>query len=435
MRRTFLIILAVALASRVSLAILQFVYGINFGLNFDNYLYGPFNPGLEIYRDFYGYYLPQVVELSKGLIPYKEIIYTYPPLFLYSLYPFYKLGGAFAASFPIWFSDAATAPVIYLLARQFTSPKLSLIAGISYAISPFFLLYEGYLWFSSQPMAFFIVLSLYLLFTNRPYWSAVLFAVAVLFRQEIIFIFPIYVIWYLMHYPRPVFFRALAIASSIILMVSLPFLIISPGEYLYMVSYGIIPTAVAGSSHVSNSTVNILGNSATASSLTCNTISDTWRSQICNYGNFTYTDTKLLASWTTIFSASFIDFISIWIFLPLFAATLYNLVRLRKDRGFLILLGALIMTAILAMLSFEIHQIYRYYLIPVYIMPLVISRTKSSLTLAIALPLASLVFPSGFVQLLFPLLDCLLVVILNQKTSFTLEDNEQHLSITMGPNS
>jgi hypothetical protein len=430
LRRTFLLIFAVALVSRASIAILQFVHGIDFGLNLDSYLYGSFNPGMEIYRDFYGYYLSQVVELSKGLIPYKQIIYTYPPLFLYTLYSFYALGGAFAASIPIWLSDAVTAPVIYLLARQFTSPKLSLIAGLSYAISPFFLLYEGYLWYSSQPMAFFIVLSLYFLFTNRPYWSAILFAIAVLFRQEIIFIFPIYIIWYLMHGPKQVLFRALAIASSIILVVSLPFLIITPKEYLYMVSYAIIPTVTAGSSHVSNSMVSVLGNSV---SLTCNTISDTWRSQICNYGNLTYTDAKLLASWSTIFSAGFLNFISEWIFLPLFAATLYNLVRLRKDPGSLILFGALIMTGVLAVLTFEIHSIYRYYLIAVYILPLVISRTRTSMSIAVALPLLSLVFPSGFVQLLFPLLDCLLIVILNQKNSLMYDVNRPHYSRVKTP--
>ena len=136
-------------------------------LNFQTYLYGNFNPGLEIYHDFYGYYVTQLIDLSKGMIPYKDFAYSYPPLFLYSLYPFFKLGGEYAASIPILLADAATSPLIYVIVRRFASERISLAAGISYAISPFFLIYEGYLWFSSQPMTFFLLLALYLLFNKK----------------------------------------------------------------------------------------------------------------------------------------------------------------------------------------------------------------------------------------------------------------------------
>lgn len=425
MRKTILWIFVLALSVRAIIAILQMTYGINNGINLDQYLYGPFNPGFEIYHDFYYYYVTQLAELSKGLIPYTQIpTYAYPPLFLYSLYPFYLLGGSFSASIPIWLTDAATAPLVYLVARHFTSSKLSFIAGASYAISPFFLLYEGYLWFSSQPMTFFVILSFYLLIKKRPIWASAVFAIAVLFKQEVIFVFPIYLIWLYTRFGRPIFFRGLIITCSIILAVSVPFLLISPGLYLYVMSYGVIPSSVFASSHLSNSNTisQITSPLASSTSLSCSTISNTWRSLICNYGDLTYTDSKFVASWTTIFSASFMNLISTWIFVPLLAVTSYNFIRLRKDPSILLLSASLISTTMLALFSYQVHPIYRYYLLPVYVMPLVVSRSRLSMSLAITLPLVSLIFPSGFAQLLFPLLDCLTVVLFNQKSTVAVEN-------------
>ena len=418
MRRTIISLFVIAVIVRAVIAIIQMEYGINDSVNLDLYLYGPFNPGLELYHDFYSYYVVQLAELAKGLIPYRDFSYSYPPLFLYCMYPFYLLGGPTSASIPIWVSDAATAPLIYLVARYFTNSRLSLLAGISYALSPFFLLYEGYLWFASQPMTFFMILSLYLLLTKRPMWSAVVFAISVLFKQELILLLPVYAIWYSKNYSKPVFLKSQLTIVGVLLAVSLPFILITPIPYITSVGYGLIPYFSTPISHPSTSTiVSQLANSASSShSLVCNTISNTWRSLVCNYGNFTYTDAKLVPSWTVIFTAPFMDQLGILFFFPMLGVTIYNLIRLRHDETVLFLFGSVILTGFLAIFAIEIHSIYRYYLIPAYIFPLVSSRTRLSLTLAIGLPLLSLVFPSGNVQLLFPLFDVLLVLLFNQKS-------------------
>src|SRR5579862_4907124 len=129
MRKTILWLFVIALISRAVVAILQVKFGINDQLNFETYLYGGFNPGLELYRDFYEYYVVQLHDLSLGLLPYRDFAYSYPPLFLYTLYPLYSLGGQYLASIPIWIADAATAPVVYLIVRRFSNSKISLIAG------------------------------------------------------------------------------------------------------------------------------------------------------------------------------------------------------------------------------------------------------------------------------------------------------------------
>jgi hypothetical protein len=419
MQRTVIWLFLIALAIRGIVATLQVVYGINRSLNFDLYLYGSFNPGLELYRDFYIYYVAQLADMTKGMIPYRDFGYSYPPLFLYSLLPFYSMGGSFLASIPVWLSDAATAPLVYLVARRFCTPKLSFAAGISYALSPFFLIYEGYLWYSSQPMTFFMVLSLYLLLIRRPLLSVAVFAICVLFKQELILLAPIYLVWYLRNYPTKTVFKALGIMGSIILAVSLPFILICPWQYLTAISYGVLAQSYPPELYSSASnTISQLANSATApQSLSCDTISSTWRSLVCHYGAFTYTDAKLIPPWTVIFSGAFMDEIGVLFFVPMLGMTIYNLIRLRNDRSVLFLSCSVILTSFLAFFAIEIHFIYRYYLVPVYIFPLVSARTRHSMLFAIAVPLVSLVFPSGNVQLLFPLFDVLMVLLLNQKST------------------
>jgi hypothetical protein len=432
MRKTIIWLFVIALSIRAVIAVVQMTYGINNSLNFDRYLYGQFNPGLELYHDFQGYYVQQLIDLNKGMIPYRDFAYSYPPLFLYSLYPFYLIGGSNAASIPIWLSDAATAPLIYLTAQRFTTQRLSLIAGIAYAVSPFFLIYEGYLWYSSQPMTFFMVLSIYLLFTQRPLLAASTFAICVLFKQELILLLPVFIIWYFKKYPRDILSKSLIVIGTIIFAVSLPFLLITPGHYITSMSYGLLDKNYSPSLYPSTSGVAQLANSVSFhKSLSCDTISSTWRSLVCNYGNFTYTDAKLIPPWTVIFSAAFMEQISLWLFFPLLAVTTYNLIRLRRNRVAVNLSASLILTTFLAIFSIEVHQIYRYYLIPAYVFPLISCRSRGSICVAIAMPLVSLVLPSGSIQLVIPLLDVLGVLLLNQKSTCIVADNIETLPLQL----
>ena len=197
--------------------------------------YGIFNPGFEIYHDFYAYYAIQLKDLSEGLLPYRDFAYSYPPLFLYTLYPFFSLGYAYLASIPILLSDALTSVLIYLIARQFGNPRIAFFAGLSYALSPFFLLYEGYLWFSSQPMTFFFLMSIYLLLSKRPIFSFAAFAFAILFKQEVMFVLPLYIILYLRDY-RGNFLRGFSTFCGILLVFSIPFLVLAPGAYVTSLS-------------------------------------------------------------------------------------------------------------------------------------------------------------------------------------------------------
>lgn len=101
------------------------------------------SPTLEGVDDFDGLYVQQLVQLSHGLLPYRDFAYSYPPLFLLVLYPFYLIGGANFAAVPIVVSDAATAVVIFYFVDRFASKRLALLSGLAYSLSPFAPIMKG----------------------------------------------------------------------------------------------------------------------------------------------------------------------------------------------------------------------------------------------------------------------------------------------------
>jgi len=406
MRKIILWLFVIALVVRAIIAALQIKYGINDGLNFEVSIYGPFNPGLELYHDFYAYYVIQLEYLAKGLLPYRDFAYSYPPLFLYLLYSFFSIGGQYAASIPIWLSDAATAPVVYLIARRYANEKISILASIAYGLSPFFLLYEGYLWYSSQPMTFLILLAFYFLTIRRPLFSSVVFALAVLFKQEVIIVLPIFLFW-ILRYSKPQLLKSVVIIIAIFVFVSLPFLVISPGGYVSSLSYGMVDSSQLPSSlsnPLTNSSISSLAasHSSSPTSLVCSTISNTWRSLVCKYGNFTYTDHKAVPSLALLVSAPFINTISPWITILMLAIASYYIYALRNyERTWMIASGIALM-AFITLFSLDVHAMYRYYLVPVYGILLCCSEDRFSLILSASAPLLSILLPSGSIQLLPP---------------------------------
>jgi hypothetical protein len=147
-----------------------------------------------LWDDFDGLYLVQLQHLAQGYLLYRDIDYNSPPLFLYSMLPFYELGGSKAAMVPIVLADALTAPVIYLIVRKVASEKVALVAGLGYAFSPVALVNEGYLWLTSQPTTLFILLSILLLKKDRPVLCAGALAIAALFNLEALFVLPVFAI-------------------------------------------------------------------------------------------------------------------------------------------------------------------------------------------------------------------------------------------------
>ena len=174
-RRSIILVFAVALLARTIVSLLQISYGVQ-----------PI-PGLFVvtpWGDFHGLYVQQLSNLGQGLVPYRDFAYSYTPLFLYVLYPFYALGGSNTAAIPLVAADILTAVMVFLLVQKHASSRIAFVAGLGYALSPLALFEVGYLWLSSQPMAFLMLLAIYLLKEDRPVHAWATLAVATLVKQE-----------------------------------------------------------------------------------------------------------------------------------------------------------------------------------------------------------------------------------------------------------
>ncbi len=225
-KRTILLLM-IALVTRTAVSAIQVAYGAQ---------RMPYLP-LNNWADYYLMYAHWLLFVHQGILPYRDFYsYKYPPLFLYTLYPFYWAGGIHAAAIPIVASDAVTALFVYLIARTSAGENVAFAAGLTYALSPFVLYEMDYLWLVSQPMALFVLMAVYFLKSERPLLSAASLATAVMFRQEALFILPPYLVYFVARYRSQVL-RGVGLFAVICLGISLPFLIIAPVDYLYSINY------------------------------------------------------------------------------------------------------------------------------------------------------------------------------------------------------
>lgn len=347
--------------------------------------------------------------MAQGFLPYRDIGYNFPPLFLYSLYPFYVLGGPAAAAIPIVLSDVATAPFLYLLVRSFAGNRIALAAGLAYALSPFMLVYEGYLWIGNQPMTFFVVLSLYLLQTKKPVASFVSLALAVLFRQQALFILPVYAIWSYKHY-RSKILRLMLVFVAVILVGSAPFLIVIPGQYLSSLSY--LP--------LYNWTLIIPNPSETASSPTtftvnfCTPVSRNATGFIfsCNFGSSPYLQFAPFGSPFMII----VNNLSFFLRVPLSILLLPLLYVARRKTNSLELTCAYASAISVTVFSILVHNELRYYYLLFYCLLLASATNRSGLSIAIGSSVFSLLIPEIALQELVPLFALLMMILAQEIT-------------------
>ncbi len=413
MQRTLLWLLAVSLLARIILSALRLTYGLPPFLAYPV----PWLEAIRLYNDFDGYYMNQLYYVAQGFMPYRDIGINFPPLFVYTLYPFYILGGPAAAGIPIVLSDAATAPIAYLIVRGFSSNKIALIAGLAYALSPFMLLFEGYSWFGNQPMTFFVVLSLYLFRAKKPIASSIALGLAILFRQQALFILPVYAVWALKEY-RMQGLRLLLLVLAVMLIVSAPFLLIIPGQYLSSLSY--LPlyhwTVLFGNPAQTRGTLT------TVTINFCSSLSAVASGFImsCNFGTSHYLTFAPYGSRLLIFANN----LSFLIRLPIAILVLPLLYLSRRKKNSLELTSAYAAAISVVAFAVLIHQDIRYYYILFYCLLLTSVTTRSGLAIAIGTPILSVLIPEVAVQELLPFI-AILVTILVQEIGDIRQSNLQ----------
>lgn len=355
--------------------------------------------------DFEGLYIAQLMQLAHGLLPYRDFAVSYPPLFLYTLYPFYVIGANFA-SLPIVLSDAATAVVIYYTVERLSGGRIALAAGLVYALSPFALYYEGYVWLSSQPMTFFAMLSVCLVLRNRPVPSFSALAVAILFKQEVLFLLPV-LLFLVVHQNKRQLPGALAAFSGILIAVSLPFLVASPRGYLDLVSYSLLglwqglptPEPVTTSAVCQNALVSA---SSTLMS--------------CTFGSISYTQVvnNYLSPWELFNDALSHDVgvLASVVVIPIFLLLIPVLYSLRRHGAIVPLVCAYLGAGFLIVFSAILHNPYKYYYLPIYALLLMAAVNKRTLAVSMFAPVLAMITASFSFQELVPLLTILIMAAL-----------------------
>jgi hypothetical protein len=413
-----LLVFGVAAFARFLMALYQINYGVGTI---------PWFPLVVPWSDFYSIYVGELTSLAQGSLSYATF-FTYTPLFLYTLYPFFRLGGSSFASIPILLADAVTAPLVYLNARTFTRNKVAIAAGLSYALSPMMLIMEGYLWLSNQPMFFFMILALYFLRQDKPVLSSLSIGIAIMFKQEASFILPAYAVMYLNRYRKSAW-KGIAVFISTISFVSLPFLLSTPLSYFDAVSYGLLgkflPLAEAtSSSHIANSGSTTLSYSTSASA--CRLISSGGATSVasCQYGLVTYVQNfpRIVLGWITI-----LNWASGIILVPLLIMVGILLFFSRRRNNFFELACAYSLITLLSLFSFLVHGLFTYYFIPVYGILLASCKDFRAVLISTVAAFASLFMIDGLFQAVLPLIAIYVILATNNLNSGALDSKTKPL--------
>jgi hypothetical protein len=396
-----LLIFGVALISRGIIAAFQIINGIH-----------PisFFPMVQTWTDFYSIYGQELVLLNRGLLSYNGF-FTYTPLFLYALLVFYRLGGIAFASAPILLADAATASFVYLNTSRISNHRVAVAAGLCYSLSPFMLIFEGYLWLSNQPMFLLMILAIYLLRNDKPLFASLMFGIAVMFKQEAVFVLPAFVVWYLWKCNKNAWKGFLVFLMTMVA-ISLPFFLTSPINYLNNISYGVLlkflPVVTTASPSNIASTGKLAADSVMKSGV-CSLINSTGIQTLssCVFGYVTYSSGQPGAIWLYGITGgimTIVQWASQFVVIPIFALVGFILFLSRKRSNLLELVAAYSTIGSLVVFSLLVHGLLTYYFLPVYGLLFAASKDLKTVTIVALCTLVSLFVTDGPFQAALPLL-------------------------------
>ncbi|MFX1473831.1 MAG: hypothetical protein ACFFBM_15080, partial [Promethearchaeota archaeon] len=196
---------------------------------------------VELYNDYQFFYLSWVPSLREGAWAYSSdlALYLYPPLWIYTVS---ILGSvpSWLPGVPLFVFNVGTGYFVYMIAKSLTNDeRYPVYAMMLYLLNPFTLFYGSFMWLNPTPYVFFTMAAFYLAVTDREEISIASIAVATLYKQLAVVFFPILSIALLKKQPgRRIldnvrgFLKHTAIYAGIIFLVSIPFLLVSPEQYL-----------------------------------------------------------------------------------------------------------------------------------------------------------------------------------------------------------
>jgi hypothetical protein len=251
-----IVILKLAIFHYASLSYLLLGQHPSFGIHFE--------VG-EYYSDFTYYYMAFVRLFVQGNLPYTTALYTiddiqvyiYPPLYLYITTAFYYIPSdllfpdiVFTAAslgrdldflrvgFAFIVFDLATCVLMYITARRLTTNRvIPVVVLLLYALNPVSLWWGNYLWLSTPIHTFFLVLGFYFMIRGDLRWAALWITIATMVKQTAAFLLPVILFLEYRHGMKRVL-TSLGIMMGVALVLSMPYLLFYPLDYLRAVVSG-----------------------------------------------------------------------------------------------------------------------------------------------------------------------------------------------------
>ncbi len=353
-------------------------------------------PGSALGRGSMFYIQANVKYILDGLLPYSNFAFNYGPLYLYSMAPFYIIS-PWLSYVPTVVADAATSVAIYLTVKHVSARQnMAMVAGLAYALLPFAVINEGYLWMSSQPMTFFIILAMYFSVKKSQVAALCTLAVAALFKQEALFVLlPLVVISAVTDWHKTV--KGVVASAGVFLAGIGPFLAASPLETIYSLTYGRLVNLGSAPGYGAPSTVlqtipnscaqGLINITSASTGLMCGTI--------VNPSAFAAYELQSRIFGFILVIRPILNVLDP-VLLGIFAI---SLLAVRKSPVALQLAAAFSSLAFLVLFSYLVHSLFAYYFLPVYALMLAASMNRRMLEITVAATTLAMFVPDGIMQL------------------------------------
>jgi len=130
----------------------------------------------------------QLAENSTNPLYY----YSYPPIFLYVLLSLWRPGKNFLwLGLPLIITDAACAGVVFLIIEKVSQKAnarlFAVIGGLTMALSPINLIYDGVYWLNPGPVTLFTLVAVYFIVENKWRQGFFWLAIATMTKQNALF--------------------------------------------------------------------------------------------------------------------------------------------------------------------------------------------------------------------------------------------------------
>gem|GEM_PF-1487339 len=207
-------------------------------------------PDIEAYTDYRDLYLRCLVTpfLSGSGAYSLPIVNNYPPLFIYTLALFARLGSfVWFAAIPLVAFDILTVIPFYKICEDFVfkenSKRLSFAASLVWIVNPLNLFYNDLMWLNTAPTTFFLLVSVFLFLKKRYSLSSLSLALSTGYKQVSFIIFPLFAV---IMWRKEGFSKKLALFLSIytvsLVLISTPFVFTQTQFYFWALSFPIFGT-------------------------------------------------------------------------------------------------------------------------------------------------------------------------------------------------